>query len=169
MKQNNTNSAIFPGSFDPFTKGHLDVLTSALQIFDKVIIAVGYNHLKTGFMTHDNRVLFIHDCISGLVNQGYDIEVCSYSGLTIDLCRSRNINCIIRGVRAVSDFESESIIAQANKAMDRNIQTLFIPTSPEYSFISSTVVRDVLKNGGDTRIFLPEGVDIHKYIPQYCI
>lgn len=164
MKQNNISSALFPGSFDPFTLGHLDVVESALRIFGKVLIAVGHNHLKAGFMPTENRVAFIRDCIAGLVNKGYDIEVSSYSGLTTDFCRLKSINCIIRGVRTTADFESESLIAQANKTLDKNIQTIFIPTSPEYSFISSTVVRDVMTHGGDVKKFLPEGVDIHKYL-----
>lgn len=166
MKQSLDKYAIFPGSFDPFTTGHLDVLNSALRLFDKIIIAVGYNHLKHGFMTPDNRVRFINECISPLVGKGFDIEVDSYTGLTVDFCKSKNVRFIIRGLRTTTDYEMESVIAQANKRMDPDIQTVFIPASHDFSFISSTVVRDVIINGGDASAFIPEGTDISKYITE---
>ena len=153
-------TAIFPGSFDPFTLGHLDILRSALTMFDKVIVAIGYNSAKSGFFDPDLRVKIIQDAIAGLDN----VEVCTYRGLTVDLCRERGVNCIIRGLRTTTDFEMESVIAQANRTMAPEIMTLFIPSGHEYSFISSTVVRDVLINGGSAKRFLPENVDIDKYL-----
>lgn len=157
-------TAIFPGSFDPFTLGHLDVLNSALNLFDKVIIAVGYNYTKKGFFNPDIRVEIIEKSIQSLIDQGKHIEICTYTGLTIEICKKMNVQHIIRGLRTTTDFELESVIAQANKKMETSIQTVFIPASAEYSFISSTVVRDVLLNGGDVSIFVEKNVDIKQYI-----
>ncbi|HIZ87610.1 MAG TPA: pantetheine-phosphate adenylyltransferase [Candidatus Coprenecus pullistercoris] len=157
-------TAVFPGSFDPFTLGHMDVLTSALKLFDSVIVAVGYNHLKHGFLHPDQRVRLISDSIRPLASTGADIEVVSYSGLTVDLCRKHNAEFIIRGLRTTTDFELESVIAQANRKMSPETVTVFIPASHEYSFISSTVVRDVIINGGDASSFLPSGIDIKNYM-----
>ncbi len=153
-------TALFPGSFDPFTLGHMDILRSALKMFDKVIVAVGYNSAKSGFFEPAIRVRIIEDAIEGLEN----VEVCSYRGLTIDFCREKGVSCIIRGLRTTTDFEMESVIAQANRKMAPDIQSIFIPAGHEYSFISSTVVRDVLNNGGSAKCFLPKNVDIEKYL-----
>ena len=153
-------TALFPGSFDPFTLGHMDILRSALKMFDKVIVAVGYNSAKSGFFEPALRVRIIEDAIEGLEN----VEVCSYRGLTIDFCREKGVSCIIRGLRTTTDFEMESVIAQANRKMAPDIQSIFIPAGHEYSFISSTVVRDVLNNGGSAKCFLPKNVDIEKYL-----
>lgn len=153
-------TALFPGSFDPFTLGHLDILRSALKMFDKVIVAVGYNSAKSGFFTPRLRVKIIEDALEGIEN----IEVCSYRGLTVDFCKKKGVGCIIRGLRTTTDFEMESVIAQANRKMAPDILSIFIPAGHEYSFISSTVVRDVLNNGGNARCFLPKNVDIDKYL-----
>lgn len=157
-------AAIFPGSFDPFTLGHMDVLQSALKLFDKIYVAVGYNHLKRGFFTPQTRVALINDAIRPLVDTGADIEVLSYTGLTVDLCREKGTDFIIRGLRTTTDFELESVIAQANRKMCPEIVTVFIPASHTYSFISSTVVRDVIVNGGNAAPFLPSNIDINNYI-----
>ena len=156
--------AIFPGSFDPFTLGHLDVLKSAIKLFDKIIIAVGYNHQKKGFMPNDARIALIKDAISDLKDCGTELEVTSYSGLTAEFCRQSHAEFIIRGLRTTTDFEMEYVIAQANKKIYPDIVTVFIPASHQYSFISSTVVRDIIINGGDASEFLPEGINIKKYI-----
>ena len=153
-------TALFPGSFDPFTLGHLDILRSALTMFDKVIVAVGYNSAKSGFFSPDLRVRIIEEAVAGLGN----VEVCSYRGLTVDFCKEKGVNCIIRGLRTTTDFEMESVIAQANRKMAPDIQSIFIPSGHEYSFISSTVVRDVLNNGGNAKCFLPKNVNIDKYL-----
>ena len=155
-------TAIFPGSFDPFTVGHYDVLESALQLFDKVIVAVGYNSSKTGFFKPDARVGIIKQATSNLKN----VEVCTYSGLTIDLCHQLGVKNIIRGLRTTTDFEMESVIAQANKKMAPDVSTVFIPACQEYSFISSTVVRDILIHKGNAKQFLPEGVEIEKFLAE---
>lgn len=153
-------TALFPGSFDPFTMGHMDILRSALKMFDRVIVAVGYNSAKSGFFHPELRVQIIRDAVAGLEN----VEVCSYRGLTVDFCKEMGVNCIIRGLRTTTDFEMESVIAQANRKMAPEILSIFIPAGHEYSFISSTVVRDVLVNGGSARCFLPKNVDIDKYL-----
>ena len=153
-------TALFPGSFDPFTLGHMDILRSALTMFDRVIVAVGYNSAKSGFFHPDIRVQIIKDAVAGMEN----VEVCSYRGLTVDFCKEMGVSCIIRGLRTTTDFEMESVIAQANRKMAPDILSIFIPAGHEYSFISSTVVRDVLNNGGSAKCFLPKNVDIDKYL-----
>ena len=153
-------TAFFPGSFDPFTLGHMDILRSALKMFDRVIVAVGYNSAKSGFFHPDLRVQIIKDAVAGMEN----VEVCSYRGLTVEFCKQMGVSCIIRGLRTTTDFEMESVIAQANRKMAPDILSIFIPAGHEYSFISSTVVRDVLNNGGNARCFLPQNVDIDKYL-----
>ena len=153
-------TALFPGSFDPFTLGHMDILRSALTMFDRVIVAVGYNSAKSGFFHPDLRVQIIKDAVAGMEN----VEVCSYRGLTVEFCKEMGVSCIIRGLRTTTDFEMESVIAQANRKMAPDILSIFIPAGHEYSFISSTVVRDVLNNGGSARCFLPKNVDIDKYL-----
>lgn len=148
--------AVFPGSFDPFTRGHLDVLQSSLRVFDKVVVAVGYNVSKSGLFTVEERLTIIDESVAGMEN----VEIQSYTGLTIDFCNNIGAEFIIRGIRSTTDFDFEQVIAQANAKMSPNIQTVFIPSSAEFSFITSTVVRDVLLNGGDAQLFLVKGVDV---------
>ncbi len=152
--------AVFPGSFDPFTLGHLEVLKSALKIFDKVIVAIGNNASKGGFFPIELKVQIAKDAVADLPN----VEVCSFSGLTVDFCVEKGAKFIVRGMRTTTDFELERAISQANKRMRPSILTVFIPSSHEYSFISSTVVRDVLVNGGKATDFIPKNVDIGKYL-----
>lgn len=154
------NTAIFPGSFDPFTLGHMDILNSALKLFDKVVIAIGYNVQKRGLFNVDERISIIKEALKEMDN----VEVVSYTGLTVTFCRQLGIKFIIRGLRTTTDFEMERVVAQANSRMAPEILTVFIPSGHEFSFISSTVVRDVLINGGDASLLLPEGVDISRYI-----
>lgn len=151
-----TRKAVFPGSFDPFTKGHLDVLQSSLRVFDKVVVAVGFNINKNGLFSIEERIEIIKESVKNLDG----IEVESYTGLTIDFCNSCGADFIVRGIRSTTDFDFEQVIAQANYKLSPNIQTVFIPSSAECSFITSTVVRDLLLNGGDARIFLAPGVDL---------
>lgn len=156
--------AFFPGSFDPFTIGHKDVLCSALAMFDKVIVAVGYNSTKKGFLSPEQRVEIIEDSVADLKANGSNIEVISYTGLTIDACKGHNARFIVRGVRTTADFEMESVIAQANRKLAPQITTIFVTASNEYSYISSTIVRDIVINGGDAKDFMSENVDIKKYL-----
>mgnify|MGYP004450730093 FL=1 len=153
-------TAVFPGSFYPFTLGHLDVLKSALRLFDKVIVAVGNNSSKNCFFPTEIKLQIIKDCVKGIGN----VEVCAYDGMTINYCIERGAKFIVRGLRTTTDFELESVIAQANHKMNSSVQTVFIPSAQEFSFISSTVVRDVLINGGDAKLFLPGDLDIEKYL-----
>ncbi len=150
--------AVFPGSFDPFTLGHLDVLKSALSLFDKIIVAVGYNMQKKGFCNLDERLRIIKESVKELPN----VEADSYQGLTINYCRRVKADFIVRGLRTTTDFELERVIAQANSKMDPGITTVFIPSGHEYAFITSTVVRDVLANGGDISPFMADGIKIKR-------
>ncbi len=153
-------TAVFPGSFDPFTLGHLDVLLSARKLFDKIVIAIGVNQQKVSLFTPEARVAIIREVVKDLPG----VDVCYFNGLTVDFCRKNKYNFIFRGIRTTTDFELEQVIAQVNSKMAPEIQTIFIPSGPKYSFISSTVVRDVLLNGGDASCMLPKGIDLNKYL-----
>ncbi|MFA7116619.1 MAG: pantetheine-phosphate adenylyltransferase [Bacteroidales bacterium] len=161
-------TALYPGSFDPFTRGHLDILKSALKVFDKVEIAVGYNYLKKGFLSVDNRIRLIENALEIAIlndeNLKDRIVVKSYQGLTVDFCKQENINIIVRGLRFVQDFEAELAVAQGNTIMNSTVQTVFLPAITETSFISSTMVRDVYQNGGDINVLIPKGVKINDYL-----
>lgn len=146
--------AIYPGSFDPITKGHLDVLETSAGIFDKVIIAVAKNSEKNGFLTVDERVKLIRESAKYLTN----VEVDSFDGLTIEYAKKRGAQILIRGLRAVSDFEYEMQLSQTNSALAGDIQTVFLITKPEYNFISSSTVREILLNNGDISKFVPSPV-----------
>ena len=147
-------TALFPGSFDPFTAGHLNILRRALTMFDKVIVAIGINQDKRGFYTNEQKKDIIRQAVAGLGN----VEVIEYDGLTIDVCRSLGINHIVRGVRNMLDFENERAIADANRRLAPEIETIIIPTAQEFAHISSSAVRDILRHHGDTSLFVPEGV-----------
>ncbi|MFA7659347.1 MAG: pantetheine-phosphate adenylyltransferase [Candidatus Gastranaerophilaceae bacterium] len=147
--------AIYPGSFDPITKGHLDVLKTGSEIFDKVIIAVSKNSPKKGFLTVEERVELIKASIEGLDN----VEVDSFEGLTVEYAKSKGAKVILRGLRAVSDFEYEMQLSQTNSALSEGIKTVFLITKPKYNFISSSTVKDVVLMGGDVSKFVPEAVN----------
>lgn len=157
-----TRTAVFPGSFDPFTAGHLDVLKSAAELFGRVIVAVGYNSSKKGFLEPDARVKLIRDAVKDIPG----VEVCKYRKLTVELCRDLGAGYIVRGLRTTTDFEFESVVAQANRKIAPEIMTVFIPATGENSFVSSTVVRDIVMNGGDASEFLPEGIDLSAYMEK---
>jgi len=146
--------ALFPGSFDPFTAGHLNILKRALTMFDEVVVAVGINQDKRGFFSMDQRIDIIRQITKGI--QG--VEVIKYDNLTIDTCRELGIHHIIRGVRNMLDFENERAIADANRRLAPDIETIIIPTAQEFAHISSSAVRDIIKHHGDTSLFLPEGI-----------
>lgn len=149
-------TALFPGSFDPFTAGHLNILKRALTMFDEVVVAVGVNIDKKGYFPNEKRVEIIRQAISGMER----VRVVTYDNLTIDTCRSLGIRHIVRGVRNMIDFETERSIADANRKLAPEIETIIIPTAQDYAHISSTAVRDLLKHGGDTSLFVPEGVEL---------
>ncbi len=146
--------ALFPGSFDPFTAGHLNILNRALTMFDEVVVAVGINQDKRGFFTMDQRMDIIRQATRGLDG----VSIIKYDNLTIDTCRELGIRHIVRGVRNMLDFENERAIADANRRLAPEVETLIIPTAQEFAHISSSAVRDILKHKGDTSLFLPEGV-----------
>lgn len=148
--------AVFPGSFDPFTIGHQDIVQRALPMYDKIIIAIGYNSNKNGFFTLEDRTKWIKKAFE---NES-KVEVSSYQGLTVDYCNKVGANFILRGLRTASDFEYERAIAQMNKKMHDHIESVFLLTAPEHTPISSTIVRDILRHGGDAREFLPKGIEI---------
>ena len=148
--------AMFPGSFDPFTAGHLNILKRALTMFDEVVVAVGVNIDKRGFFTNEQRIDIIRRATADLDG----ISVIEYSKLTVDACRELGIRHIVRGVRNMIDFETERSIADANRKLAPEIETIIIPTAQEYAHISSTAVRDILKHGGDTSLFLPPTITL---------
>lgn len=148
--------AMFPGSFDPFTAGHLDILKRALTMFDEIVVAIGVNIDKKGFFSNERRMEIIRQATAGL--QG--VSIIQYDTLTIEKCRELGIRHIVRGVRNMIDFETERSIADANRKLAPEIETVIIPTSQEYAHISSTAVRDLLKHGGDISMFVPEGINL---------
>lgn len=149
-------TAIYPGSFDPITNGHLDVLKTAAAIFDKVIIAVAYNSEKGGgLLSVDERV----DLIKKAIRDFENVEVDSFEGLTVNYAQEKNANVLIRGLRAVSDFEYEMQLSQTNSSLNSNVKTVFLTTRPKYNFISSSSVREVISLGGDCSKFVPQEVN----------
>ena len=148
--------ALFPGSFDPFTAGHLNILQRALTMFDEVVVAVGINIGKKGFFSNEKKLDIIRQATAGMEG----VTVIHYDDLTINICRELGIRHIVRGVRNMIDFETERSIADANRRLAREIETIIIPTAQEFAHISSTAVRDILKHGGDTSLFIAEGVEL---------
>ena len=148
--------AVFPGSFAPFTKGHESIVLRALPLFDEIVIAVGTNSEKNEYFSLEERCKWIEQVF---VNEP-KVNVQKYEGLTIDFCEKVKANYILRGLRNSSDFKYEKGIAQMNRSMKKYIDTIFIITEPEVSHISSTLVRDVVKNGGNVSQFVPDGVTI---------
>ena len=146
--------ALFPGSFDPFTAGHLNILRRALTMFDEVVVAVGINQDKPGFFSMEKRLDLIRQATKGMEG----VSVIQYDSLTIDACRQLDIHHIVRGVRNMIDFETERSIADANRRLAPEIETIIIPTAQEFAHISSSAVRDILRHGGDISTFIPEGV-----------
>ncbi len=148
--------ALFPGSFDPFTAGHLNILRRALTMFDEVVVAVGINMDKRGFFPTEKRLDIIRQATAGMDG----VTVMQYDNLTIETCRELDIRHIVRGVRNMIDFETERSIADANRRLAPDIETIIIPTAQEFAHISSSAVRDIIKHHGDTSLFIPEGVEL---------
>lgn len=147
---------MFPGSFDPFTAGHLNILKRALTMFDEVVVAIGINQDKRGFFSNEQKIDIIRQAVSGLEN----VEIISYDCLTVEVCRKMGIKHMVRGVRNMLDFENERAIADANRHICPEIETIIIPTAQEFAHISSSAVRDILRHQGDTGMFLPKGVKL---------
>ncbi len=148
--------ALFPGSFDPFTIGHLSIVNRAMPLFDKIIIAVGYNTNKKNYFSLEQRVKWIEKVFEG----NSAIEVGVFEGLTVDYCITCGAEYILRGLRTSADFEYERAIAQMNRAMHPEIESVFLLTQPEHTHVTSTIVRDIIMHGGDASIFLPEQIKV---------
>ena len=148
--------AVFPGSFSPFTMGHKAVVDSALALFDKVIIAIGNNSEKNEYFSIGERL----EWINAVYGNNPKIEIERYEGLTVDFCKKTKANFIVRGLRDSHDFKFEKSIAQMNKKLNANIETIFIITPAEFSHISSTILREIIKNGGDISEFIPKEINI---------
>jgi len=148
-------TAIFPGSFDPFTIGHESIVRRALSMFDKIIIMVGFNANKKSFFSLEKRVKWINQ----VFQNEKKIEVRVHEGLTVDFCKEVGAKYILRGLRTSSDFEYERAIAQVNKKMHSEIETVFLLTLPEHTPVNATIIRDIVFHGGDASMFLPKGID----------
>ena len=148
--------AIFPGSFSPFTIGHQSIVDKALPLFDKIVISIGINSEKPQYFSIDKRMQWIKD----VYNNNPKIDVKQYKGLTVDFCKKENTNYILRGLRDSHDFKFEKNIAHMNKELNPNIETIFIITPPEISHISSSIIRDIIKNGGDVSKFIPKEINL---------
>lgn len=150
--------AVFPGSFDPITLGHYDIVERAAPLFDKIIIAIGQNSQKKYMFSLEQRKKFIKETFKHFSN----VEVDSFEGLTIDYCRSKNVNFILRGLRNPADFEFEKAIAQTNRQLtkDNRIETIFLLTSAGKSFISSSIVREIINFNGDYTLMVPNAVRV---------
>ncbi len=147
---------IFPGSFDPITKGHEDIIRRMIPLFDKIFVAIGNNGTKKYMFDLAQRTQWIEDTFANEPS----IEVRTYEGLTVDFCREINAKFIIRGLRNSNDFEYEKSIAQMNQMMYPDLETILVYTRPEFASISSTIIRDIIKNSGDTTPFLPSAVQL---------
>lgn len=148
--------AIFPGSFDPFTLGHLDILKRSLSLFDEITVGVGRNNEKKTMFSEQKRIEFIKKCFENEPK----IKVTSYEGLTIDFCKKIDAKFIVRGIRNNGDFEFEKAIARTNRKLSK-IETIFLLTSAEASFISSSIVRELIINKGNYQVFVPDSVRVN--------
>jgi pantetheine-phosphate adenylyltransferase len=152
--------AIFPGSFDPFTVGHESIVRRSVSLFDTIIVAVGVHSGKQPLMSVASRVAMINE----VFRDDDKVTCASFEGLTVDFCRKVNANYMLRGIRTAADFEYERAIAQINKKMLPDVESVFLLTNPEHTPVNSTIIRDIIRNGGDASQFLPEGIDIKKYL-----
>lgn len=151
--------AVFPGSFDPFTIGHEGIVRRALGLFDEIIIAVGANALKKSYYPLDVRKAMINR----VFRDEPRITVDHYEGLTVDYCRNKGAGYLLRGLRTSADFEFERAIAQVNKALISEIESVFLLTVPEHTSINSTIVRDIIRSGGDASKFVPAAINLKDY------
>lgn len=147
---------VFPGSFDPFTLGHEAIVHRAIKLFDKVIIGIGVNTQKKGFMPYEKRMELIAD----LYKDTDQVEVKYFTGLTVEFCKQENANYILRGLRDGKDFDYERSIAMMNREISKSIETYFLITDPEYTAINASIVRDIARNGGNIDSFVPKNIAI---------
>lgn len=150
--------AVFPGTFDPITTGHVDIVKRALPLFDRIIIGIGVNSKKSTFFTLEQR----QDWIREVFKDDPNVSVESFKGLTVDFCHSKNAGYLLRGLRNGSDFDYEKTISQINHIVGKNIETIFLISKPELSHVSSSIVREVIAAGGDVSSFVPGNIIISK-------
>ncbi|WP_160715687.1 pantetheine-phosphate adenylyltransferase [Chitinophaga solisilvae] len=147
-------TCLFPGTFDPITLGHTDIINRGLDLFDRLVIGIGVNSSKTPMFKPEERIQWIRN----IYKEDARVEVTFYEGLTVDFCKKIGARYILRGIRYVSDFEYEKAIADVNRTVAPEIETILLSTSPQYSSIASTLVRDIYRYGGDVTPFLPAAV-----------
>jgi len=152
-------TAVFPGSFDPFTIGHEGIVRRALCLFDEIIIAVGANALKKGYYALDVR----KEMIRRVFIDEPRITIDHYEGLTVDYCREKGASYILRGLRTAADFEFERAIAQMNRLLESEVESVFLLTVPEHASINSTIVRDIIRSGGDASRFVPSAINLSEF------
>jgi pantetheine-phosphate adenylyltransferase len=142
---------LFPGTFDPVTLGHVDIIDRAIPLFDKIIVGIGKNTTKAPMFSAEKRLKWIKE----IYKNESRVEGAIYEGLTVEFCKKVKAKFILRGIRYVSDFEYEKTIADANRTLDNTIETIFLTGEPKYTSVASTIVRDIIRNGGDASHFLP--------------
>jgi len=142
---------LFPGTFDPVTLGHIDIIDRALPLFDKFVIGIGRNSSKEPMFSEEKRLNWLKE----IYKNNTKVDALAYDGLTVECCKNVGANFILRGIRYVNDFEYEKAIADMNRSLDHNVETIFLTCLPQFTSIASTLVRDVIKNGGDVSQFLP--------------
>lgn len=145
---------LFPGTFDPVTLGHVDIINRALPLFDKIIVGIGLNAAKAPMFSPEQRLGWIKE----IYKKDKRVQGAVYEGLTVDFCKKIKAKFILRGIRYVSDFEYEKTIADANRTLDKDIETIFLTGEPKYTSVASTIVRDIIRNGGNAKHFLHEVV-----------
>ncbi len=153
--------ALFPGTFDPVTLGHTDIIDRSLNLFDKLYIGIGKNANKQPMFSDEQRLQWLQE----IYKNEPRVEALIYEGLTVECCKSVGANYILRGIRYVSDFEYEKVIADMNRSLDLNVETIFLTCSPQYTSVASTLVRDIIRHGAAADMFLPEPVraSIHNH------
>jgi pantetheine-phosphate adenylyltransferase len=157
-----SKTAVFPGSFDPFTIGHEALVRRALTLFDRIIIAVGENSEKKNLFSTEKRLRMISKVFEG----DNRVTVLKFRGLTVDFCRQQNAGYILRGLRTSADFEYERAMGQMNWKLAPEVETVFLLTSTEHTPINSTIVRDIIVNGGDASMFVPSAIKISDYLDK---
>jgi pantetheine-phosphate adenylyltransferase len=145
---------LFPGTFDPVTLGHTDIINRALPLFDRLVIGIGRNSSKAPMFSEEQRV----NWIKTIYQSEPKVDVVAYDGLTVECCKRIGANFLLRGIRYVNDFEYEKAIADMNRSLDNKIETIFLTCLPQFTSVASTLVRDVIRNGGDASQFLPPEV-----------
>ena len=151
---------LFPGTFDPITLGHVDIIDRAIPLFDEIIVGIGINTSKAPMFTPEQRLQWVNE----IYKNEPKVKGAVYEGLTVNFCKKIGARFILRGIRYVSDFEYEKTIADANRTLDKELETVFLTGEPKYTSVASTIVRDIIKNGGDATPFLPDIVakSLHK-------